>query len=211
LVEVGAMSTAAMVFGIIIAGGGSTRMGGGHKALLQLRGQRLVDHVRARLSPQCAGLALSVNDKAAFEGLGLPLIEDDAALKLAGPLAGILAGLDHAAAQQPNAEWVVSVPADAPFLPADLVARLVAARAAEQAQIACAASGGRAHPVIALWPVRIRGELRDALLRDGVRRVDRFTARYRVAVVEWPTVPRDPFFNVNEPGDLATAEAIADD
>ena len=205
------MSAAATVFGVIIAGGGSTRMGGGHKALLQLRGQRLVDRVRARLSPQCAGLALSVNDKAAFEGLGLPLIEDDAALKLAGPLAGILAGLDHVAAQQPSTEWVVSAPADAPFLPADLVVRLVTARTAEQAEIACAASGGRAHPVIALWPVRIRGELRDALLRDGVRRVDRFTARYRVAVIEWPAAPCDPFLNINEPSDLAKAEMIADD
>jgi molybdopterin-guanine dinucleotide biosynthesis protein A len=210
LVEVGAMSAAATVFGVIIAGGRSTRMGGGHKALLQLRGQRLVDHVRARLSPQCAGLALSVNDTAAFKGVGLPLLEDDPALELAGPLAGILAGLDHVAAQQIT-EWVVSAPADAPFLPADLVARLIAARVAEQAEIACAASGGRVHPVIALWPVRIRGELREALLRDGVRRVDRFTARYRLAVVEWPTAPRDPFFNINVPSDLAMAEAIADD
>jgi molybdenum cofactor guanylyltransferase len=211
LVEVGAMSAAATVFGVIIAGGRSTRIGGGHKALLQLRGQRLVDHVRTRLSPQCAGLALSVNDTAAFEGFRLPLLKDDAALELAGPLAGILAGLDHVAAQQPHAEWVVSAPADAPFLPADLVARLVAARAAEEAEMACAASGGRVHPVIALWPVRIRGELRDALLSDGIRRVDRFTARYRVAVVEWPAAPRDPFFNINEPSDLARAETIADD
>ena len=204
------MSAAATVFGVIIAGGRSTRMGGSHKALLVLRGQRLVDHVRARLAPQCAGLALSVNEAAAFEALGLPLVEDDAALKLAGPLAGILAGLEYVAVQQPDMEWVVSAPADVPFLPADLVSRLSAARVAENAEIACATSGGRAHPVVALWPVRVRQALRDALTTDGVRRVDRFTARYRTAVVAWPAVPRDPFFNVNEPGDLQRAEAMAD-
>jgi molybdopterin-guanine dinucleotide biosynthesis protein A len=204
------MSATATVFGVIIAGGHSTRMGGGHKALCALRGRPLVEHVRARLEPQCAGLALSVNEPAAFAALGLPLVEDAAALKLAGPLAGILAGLDYVEMQRTDIAWLVSAPADAPFLPADLVARLIAARVGEDAEIACAASGGRVHPVIALWPVRVRDKLRDALVADGIRRVDRFTARYRTAVVEWPTAPRDPFFNINEPKDLATAEAMAD-
>ncbi len=201
------MSDAGAVHGIVLAGGRSRRMGGGHKALLGLGGQPLVSHVAARLAPQCAGIVLSVNEPAEFAGLGLPLVEDNAAVKLAGPLAGILAGLDYIATQQSPGEWLVSVPADTPFLPADLVARLVTARQAEGADIACAASGGRVHPVIALWPVGIRGELSRALA-DGVRRVDRFTARYSTAVVEWPAVPRDPFFNINEPRDLAAAEKM---
>jgi molybdopterin-guanine dinucleotide biosynthesis protein A len=204
------MSAAEAVFGIIIAGGRSTRMGGGHKALLTLRGRPLIEHVRARLEPQCAGLALSVNEPKAFAALGLPLVEDPAALKLAGPLAGILAGLDYVAVQRADIEWLVSVPADVPFLPADLVARLVAARVAEKADIACVASGGRVHPVVALWPLDVRDALREALSSEGSRRVDRFTARYRTAVVAWPAEPRDPFFNINEPSDLEAAEAMAD-
>ena len=185
-------------------------MGGGHKALLALRGRPLIEHVRTRLQPQCAGLALSVNEPGAFAALGLPLVEDPAALKLAGPLAGILAGLDYVAMQQAHLEWVVSAPADAPFLPADLVARLVATRVTEKAEIVCArlrwprASGCRAVAAQRQGHVAQRSDR-----ADGSRRVDRFTARHRTAVVEWSAVPRDPFFNINEPSDLEAAEAMA--
>jgi molybdopterin-guanine dinucleotide biosynthesis protein A len=103
---------------------------------------------------------------------------------------------------------IVSVPTDAPFLPADLVARMSAQMAAEDADLACAASGGRTHPVIGLWPVRLRGDLRHALIEEGIRKVDVWTARYRLATVEFPDRPIDPFFNANRPDDLDRAEAL---
>jgi molybdopterin-guanine dinucleotide biosynthesis protein A len=114
-----------------------------------------------------------------------------------------------AAANRPDAEWVVSVAGDCPFLPRDLVARLHEARMAEDAQLAVAASGGRTHPVIGLWSVGLREELRHALVGEGLRKIDRWTARYRLATVSWPTEPVDPFFNANTVDDLAEAERLA--
>jgi molybdopterin-guanine dinucleotide biosynthesis protein A len=127
----------------------------------------------------------------------------------AGPLAGILAGLDWAARLAPKIEWVVSVPSDCPFLPRDLVARLHQARAADDAILACARSGERRHPVIALWPVALREDLRQALTSDGVRKVEEWAARYVLGVAEWPARPVDPFFNVNTPEQAAEAERMA--
>ncbi|MBV8184603.1 MAG: NTP transferase domain-containing protein, partial [Hyphomicrobiales bacterium] len=126
-----------------------------------------------------------------------------------GPLAGVLAGLDWTAAHASASGYVVSVATDTPFLPPDLVTRLHAARAAAEARLASAASGGRTHPVIGLWPVDIREELRRALLEEGLRKIDLFTARHKLAIAEWPVSPYDPFFNTNAPDDLATAEGIA--
>jgi len=128
----------------------------------------------------------------------------------AGPLAGVLAGLDWAAANAPDCPWVASVPTDAPFLPADLVARLLAATA-EGADMACAASGGQSHPVVGLWPVRLRDDLRHALVAEQIHKVDIWTARHRLATVEFPIAGIDPFFNTNRPEDLAEAERLLSD
>jgi molybdopterin-guanine dinucleotide biosynthesis protein A len=121
----------------------------------------------------------------------------------------VLAGLDFCARAHPAIEWVVSVAADSPFLPADLVARLQAGRIAAGARLACAASGGHTHPVIGLWPVDLRGALRHALVEEDIRKIDRFTARHPIATVEWATTTVDPFFNANTPEELAQAERIA--
>jgi molybdopterin-guanine dinucleotide biosynthesis protein A len=199
----------APVCGIILAGGLARRMGGGDKPLKTIAGKPILTHVIARLQPQCAGLVLNANgDPARFAGFGLPVVADDVP-DFAGPLAGVLAGLNWIAANASEAEYAVSVAADTPFIPGDLVRRLQDARAAESCDIAVAASGGRTHPVIALWPVAVRAALRRALTEEGERKIDRFTARYQVAEVSWPSEPSDPFFNVNEAGDIATAEAIA--
>jgi molybdopterin-guanine dinucleotide biosynthesis protein A len=193
--------------GVLLAGGLATRMGGGDKPLRLIAGRPILDHVIARLAPQCAGLVLNANgDPSRFAGYDLPVVADDVP-GFAGPLAGILAGLEHAASQ--GVGHVVSVAADTPFIPTDLVARLHAARAAEGAVLAVAASGGWSHPVIGLWPVSIRAALRAALVEEGLRKIDLFTARYPLATVEWPMQPHDPFFNANRPEDLAEAEAIA--
>jgi molybdopterin-guanine dinucleotide biosynthesis protein A len=194
---------------VILAGGLARRIGGGDKPLRRIGGQTILARVIARLQPQCDGLVLNANgDPARFSAYGLPVIADSVA-GFAGPLAGVLAALDWAAANRPEVGFVLSVAADCPFLPRDLVARLHQARLAEGAQLAIAASGGRAHPVIGLWDVGLREPLRHALLVEDIRKVGLWTARYRLATVSWPSAPVDPFFNANTPDDFAEAERLA--
>lgn len=196
------------IAGVLLAGGLSRRMGGGDKSLRLLAGKPILRHVIERVRPQVAALVLNANgDPARFAEWGLPVTADTVE-GFAGPLAGVLAGLDWAAEQAPACTLVASFATDAPFLPRDLVARLAAARAAEGADIAVAASNGRSHPVFALWPVALRTALRRAMLEQGVRKVDIFTADYKLVTVDWPTAPHDPFFNANRPEDLADAEKL---
>ena len=196
------------VIGLLLAGGLSRRMGGGDKALRLLGGVSLLDRVIGRLRPQVAALVLNANgEPARFAGFGLPVAADSIA-GFAGPLAGVLAGLDWTAAHRPDCPLVVSVPTDAPFLPKDLVVRLARGLDEAGAEIACAVSGGQAHPVIGLWPVSLRENLRRALDEEGIRKVDQWTARYRLAEIAFPDQPVDPFFNANRPEDLAAAAAL---
>jgi molybdopterin-guanine dinucleotide biosynthesis protein A len=194
------------VIGLVLAGGQSRRMGGGDKPLRPLAGRPLLAHIVERVAPQVRRLLLNANgDPARFAAFGLPVVAD-AVAGFAGPLAGVLTGLDWAAAEAPACPWVASVPGDAPFLPPDLVARLLTAIEAEGADLACAASAGQSHPVVGLWPVRLRHELRRALVDEDIRKVDRWTGRYRLATVAFPAEPVDPFFNANRPEDLVEAE-----
>jgi molybdenum cofactor guanylyltransferase len=171
-------------------------------------GRPLLDRVIERLRPQVAALVLNANgDPARFAAYGLPVVGDSIA-DYAGPLAGILAGLDWAAAHRPDCPMILSAPTDAPFLPADLIARMAEAIATEGADLACAASGGQTHPVIGLWPVRLREDLRRALAEEGLRKVDVWTARYRLAVVPFADQPIDPFFNANRLEDLEEAARL---
>ena len=181
-------------------------MGGGDKTLRLLGGRPILAHVIERARPQVAALALNANgDPARFRVFGLPVVADGVA-DFAGPLAGILAGLDWMAEALLTATHLASFATDAPFLPRDLVARLVAALADGRFDIACAASGGRAHPVFAVWPLSLREALRHALREEDIRKVDRFTASYRLATVEFVSDAVDPFFNANRPEDLEAAE-----
>jgi molybdopterin-guanine dinucleotide biosynthesis protein A len=201
------MRTGACV-GILLAGGLARRMGGGDKTLRTAGGISLLAHVIAALRPQCEGLVLSANDDPArFAGFDVPVVADDLP-GFKGPLAGILAGLEWIAARRPNVALAISVPADTPFLPGDLAARLMEARAKDNAVIACARSGGRTHPAVTVWPVSIRNDLRHALVAENTRKVEAFLQNYSRAIVEWPIEPYDPFFNANDPSDLAAAEAI---
>ncbi len=194
--------------GLLLAGGLARRMGGGDKPLRTIAGRSILAHVIERLAPQCDGLVVNANgDPARFAGYGLPVVADSVP-DFAGPLAGILAGLDWMAAHRPENEWLVSVAADTPFIPDDLVARLHAAREAQGVPLACAASGGWTHPVIGLWPVRLRADLRHALTVEDERKIDRWTARHGCASAEWPVTPVDPFFNANKPEDLDEAERL---
>jgi molybdopterin-guanine dinucleotide biosynthesis protein A len=195
---------------VLLAGGLARRMGGGDKPMRTIGGRTILERVIARLKPQCDGLILNANgDPARFAAFGLPVIADNVA-DFPGPLAGILAALDWVAVNRPEVEWVLSAAADCPFLPRNLIARLHRARAEENAQLAVAASDGQSHPVIGLWRVDLREELRHALVEEDIRKIDRWTARYRLATVSWPTEPVDPFFNANTVDDIAEAERLAE-
>ena len=196
-------------FGLVLAGGLARRMGGGDKALLRIGRETILDRVLARFGPQCSGMLLNANgDPARFARFGLPVVADDIP-DFAGPLAGILAGLDWLAANRPGIEWMASVPGDCPFVPRDLVPRLHAARVAEGKALACAKSGDWRHPVAGLWPVALRAHLRHALTEESLHKIEVWTGRHGVALAEWPDAPVDPFFNVNRPEDLANAELLA--
>jgi molybdenum cofactor guanylyltransferase len=196
------------IVGLLLAGGLSRRMGGGDKSLRRLGGVTLLGRVITRLRPQVDALVLNANgDPARFAEYGLP-IAADAVPGFAGPLAGVLAGLDWTAAHLPDCGYVASVATDAPFLPEDLVARLAAAQEQAGADLACAASGGRTHPVFGLWPVRLREDLRQAVVEEGVRKVDLWTARHRLITVAFADQPFDPFFNANRPEDLEAAATL---
>lgn len=192
-----------------MAGGQSRRMGGGDKCLRRLGGRTILERIVEAVRPQVGPLLLNANgDPARFASFGLP-VAPDVVEGYAGPLAGVLTGLEWARADAPNCRWVASFATDAPFLPHDLVARLAAAVEREGAEIACARSGGQLHPVFGLWPVGLADDLRHVLVVEGLHKVGAWTARHRLAVVDFATEPLDPFFNANRPEDLAEAERLA--
>ena len=210
------MTTTGNVAGVLLAGGRARRMGGGDKGLRALGGRPIMDYIVERTRPQVAALLINANgDPQRFSGYGLPVIADvisDQSGGFAGPLAGVLTGMEWAAENQPQCPWVATFACDAPFAPLDLVARFVAAVEAGVktggADMACAASRGRAHPVFGLWPVALAAELRQAMSEEKMRKIDRWTARYKLIEVDFAADPFDPFFNINAPENLAEAERL---
>ncbi|MCB8883261.1 molybdenum cofactor guanylyltransferase MobA [Acidisoma cellulosilytica] len=187
---------------VILAGGRGRRMGGALKALLPLAGQPLLAHGLARLAPQIGSIAVSANDPAVGQAApGRPLLADRHDDRR-GPLAGILAGLAWAGHR--DYRWLVSLPVDCPFLPADLVARL-----REQAvgvRVVIARSAGQAHPTAALWDISLHDDLARVLAAGTDLSVRRFYEAYPHAFCDFPGGKTDPFFNINRPEDLASAE-----
>lgn len=202
------MQSRISVTGVILAGGLARRMGGQAKPLIALGEIPILSRVIEVLRPQCASLSLNANTGLhRYQLYQLPILVD-ATDGFLGPLAGVLAGMDAAAENQPDVNFLLSAPGDTPFLPKDLVARLYAAKTQEQASIAVAASGGRAHHTVALWDISLREALRKALNDEGVRAVSEFIARHKKVDVDWSLDPYDPFFNVNSPEDLEIAAEI---
>lgn len=194
--------------GIILAGGLATRMGGGDKCLVRLGDKRLIDHLIARLRPQCGAIALNANGPASrFAEFGLPVLADSIEGH-AGPLAGVLAGLDWAAGR--DAEAIVTVAGDTPFFPSDLVERLMESAGPKGLAIAAAPDADgqlRRHPTFGLWPVALRHDLREALA-GGLRKVGLWADRQGAAIARFGATPFDPFFNINTPEDVAAAERL---
>ena len=194
--------------GVVLSGGRARRMGGSDKYRIQIGGSIILDRILERLRPQCSGIIFNSNSDPETAPAGLAAVPDSVP-EYPGPLAGILAGLDWAARNKPEISWLVSVPSDCPFLPRDLVARLHQARSDGHAMLACAELAGRRHPTVALWPIRLREDLRLAITTERMRAVHDWTARYPLAVAAWADAPVDPFFNVNTPDDVAAAAALA--
>jgi len=191
---------------LLLAGGKSRRMGGGDKNLIMLGDQPLLSHVIDRAVPDGVRAAINANgDPDRFASFGLPVIAD-VVDGFAGPLAGVLTGLEHALTTHAEVTHVISLATDAPFLPRDLGARLTQA-VRDGADMAQARSNGRRHPVFAIWPVGIAAALRAALVDEGLRKIDDFTARMDCAVVDFEDddAGLDPFTNLNTPDDIEMA------
>ena len=187
-----------------LAGGLARRMGGVNKALLEIGGQTVLERQLAATTHHRVRLINANGDARPFQPFGLPIVADNIT-DYPGPLAGVLVCLDYLAHYHPEVSVLLSCATDAPFIPGDLAARLASARQAKKAELAQASSNGRRHPVFGLWPVSLRDDLRAALLQEGLRKIDHFTARYRIAVADFSGQP-DPFFNMNQPDDITKAE-----
>lgn len=198
----------AKVGGLLLAGGKSRRMGGGVKCFLELGDKTLLARTITRARPQTDSLLLSINgDPSRFDSYGLA-IAPDIVPDHAGPLAGILSGMEWFAENNPDIEFIASFATDAPFFPGDIVARLHKAMVAENAVLACAMSNGRTHPVFALWSQSLRKQLRHAVIEEEARKIDAWTANFPLATVEFEVAGVDPFFNINRPDDLEEAKAL---
>ena len=196
------------VCGLLLAGGQSRRMGGGDKCLKTLNGKSLLARVIKCARPQVDHIILNANgDVARFDSYGLTVVKD-VVDGFAGPLAGILTGLEWVRNNRPDCHWVASFACDAPFVPDNLVSRLSEAIVEKNGALVCASSNGRDQPVFGLWPVALAGDLRSALVKEGVRKVDIWTGRHHLVRANWSIDPIDPFLNVNRPSDLAKAEKL---
>ena len=201
------------IAGVILAGGQGRRLGGVDKASSLLDGRPLIDHVIPRVQPQVSSLIINASgDPDRFARHGFPVVPD-VVEGFAGPLAGILTGMNWISEHRPEVAWLASFAVDTPFLPLNLVATLAEALVREGGDIACARSGDRTHPVVALWPVRLITDLRSALIDEDIRKIDRWTARHNTIHVDFSSVSigeesYDPFFNINRPDDLIEAERI---
>ena len=202
------MTASLPIIGILLAGGLSRRMGGGDKNLLQLGGKSILRHVIERIAPQVDTLILNANgDADRFAEYGLPVV-GDVIDGYAGPLAGVLTGLEWASVNSPSCEWVATFATDAPFVPKNLVVELLNSIEANGADMACAMSKDRTHPPFGIWPIRLKDSLRAAMIDEEMRKIDLWTARYKIVHVPFEEEGIDPFFNINKPDNLDEAEQL---
>ena len=193
------------IVGVVLAGGKSIRMGGGDKCLLKLNGRYILDYVIERVSHQVNKLVLNANgDASRFSDFNLPVVNDSFE-GFAGPLAGILTGMEWTIKNEPEVAWIATFASDVPFLPLDTVEKLSSSITTNCSDMACAKSGDRYHPVVGLWPVRLYEELLNALTHEGIRKIDDWTIGFKRSSVDFISIGIDPFFNINRPEDLAKA------
>ena len=194
------------IVGVLLAGGLARRMGGGDKCLKLLGGRTLLSYTIDVASDQVGQMIINAaGNSSRFEKFNLPVVSD-VVVGSKGPLAGVLTGMEWAAQNVPNCDLIATFPTDAPFFPSDLVNKLLHVLYINDADIACARSNLRTHPVFAIWPIKLAEDLREAIIVNNLRKIDEWTSRYKVTYVDWPTKPFDPFFNINRPEDLEQAE-----
>ncbi len=193
----------------ILAGGLARRMDGKTKPLIELAGKPLLSHILETITPQTSGpIILNVNQEPErFTQYDLPLIKDIVP-DFAGPLAGIVTGLDWMSKQSPSIDDMLSLPGDAPLIPKDLIERLETAMRETDSEIVSVSSNKRTHPVIALWSTRLLEPLRKAVVDEGVRKIDRWTETRKIMYVNWEIADYDPFYNINRGEDLLGAEKV---
>lgn len=187
---------------MILAGGLSRRMGGGAKFLEMLGEKTVLEHIIDRVHPQVGDIL--INSNMTLEGARFP-VRSDVIEGHHGPLAGVLTGLEYFAEQGSKATHMLSIPADAPFIPEDLVERLVGGLSASPHSIVMACSMERIHPVIGLWPFALANDLRKAVVDEGLRKILVFAERYTLTSVRWSEEEGDPFYNINRPEDMEAA------
>jgi molybdopterin-guanine dinucleotide biosynthesis protein A len=202
------------VVGVVLAGGEGRRMGpGALKPLRLLAGRPMVAHVVDRLRPQVMDLVVVANDPAPeFRALEVPVIADPADIqemarsegRRLGPLAGILAGMEWALEHHPHCGWILTAPADVPFLPLDLTVRLCGLMHVPEPDVLMVRHGKRREHTLAVWSVKLAADLRRAILEEGMRRVETFAQRYVFEELVWPGNAA-PFLNVNTPVELSEA------
>lgn len=191
-----------------MAGGQSSRMGGGDKPLIKLGDETVLSRIHRLIAPQLDHIIINANgDGARFNDFGLPVIAD-VLPGHPGPLAGILTAMDWAATHCPQVSHILSLPGDAPFMPKDLLNKLDEALKDHQADIVCARSGSQVHPIVALWSCDLRDQLHHALVVEDLHKIRAWTARFKLIEVSWSCEPYDPFFNMNSPEDVVEAEQI---
>ncbi len=202
------------VVGVVLAGGEGRRMGpGALKPLRLLAGRPMVAHVVDRLRPQVMDLVVVANDPAPeFRALDVPVIADPPDIqemarregRRLGPLAGILAGMEWALDHHPHCGWILTAPADVPFLPLDLTVRLCGLMHVPEPDVLMVRHGKRREHTLAVWSVKLAADLRRAILEEGMRRVETFAQRYAFEELVWPGNAA-PFLNVNTPAELSEA------
>ena len=206
------MSLPKAVLGVLLAGGKSSRMGGGDKCLMPLAGAPMLSHVVGRLRPQVTELILNANgDLARFAAFGLPIVEDCLG-DHAGPLAGIHAAIHWAKTNRPESRFIITAATDTPFFPTDLVARFLSSLVGSEPRLLVARSDEGVHPIFGLWPVQLGPEIEKSLT-SGMRKVQAWVSEHQAQEIFFPRMEIggrniDPFFNVNRPDDLAEAEAV---
>lgn len=204
------MNALSPVAGVVLAGGRASRLGGGDKAEIALQGVRLVDRVIDRFRPQVD--MLLINRRAGSDSFpgksgGGAIVVPDSVAGFPGPLAGLVAAFEYLDSHSVAAGVVAMVPCDGPFLPLDLVARLRAAMAEQQVAICCIRYGGELQPTFSLWR-RSSAAAVARQFREGQGGFKGLMASLPTAFIDWPEEPVNPFFNVNNPDDLALARRL---
>ncbi len=199
------------IIGVILAGGLARRLGNIDKALVKIDATTLLDRAITNLEKQCSQIIINANGNPdRFESTNKPIVADTIEGH-AGPLAGVLAAMQWVQQNEPQTKWIATLPVDTPFAPDDFARKLLLETTKTNADMACTSSNGRHHPVVGLWPVDLADQLKQAMMKEDMRKVDLWTARYKLTIVDFEVGQYDPFFNINRPADIEKAEQILKD